>query len=69
MERTLNITGMMCAHCEANVKKCLEALPAVAEAVVSKDSGTAVVTLSAEVANGELKKAVEDQGYEVTDIK
>ncbi|MBO4991363.1 MAG: heavy metal translocating P-type ATPase [Firmicutes bacterium] len=69
MERTMNITGMMCGHCEARVKKCLEALDAVEAAEVSHEKGTAVVTLKEEIANGDLKKAVEDQGYEVTSIQ
>ena len=69
MERTMNITGMMCPHCEARVKKCLEALDAVEAAEVSHEKGTAVVTLKEEIANGDLKKAVEDQGYEVTGIQ
>lgn len=65
MEKTLRIEGMMCPHCEARVKKCLEALPQVAEAVVSHEKGTAVLTLNAEIEDGVLKKAVEDQGYTV----
>ncbi|MBQ2271509.1 MAG: heavy metal translocating P-type ATPase [Firmicutes bacterium] len=69
MERTMHITGMMCPHCEARVKKTLEGLEAVEAAEVSHEKGTAVVTLKAEIANGELKKAVEDQGYDVTDIQ
>lgn len=69
MERTLNIKGMMCGHCEAAVKKALEALPEVDEAVVSHEKGTAVVTLNAEIANDVLKKAVEDKDYAVTSIQ
>ncbi len=65
MEKTLRIEGMMCPHCEARVKKCLEALPQVAEAVVSHEKGTAVLTLNTEIEDGVLKKAVEDQGYTV----
>lgn len=65
MEKTLRIEGMMCPHCEARVKKCLEALPQVTEAVVSHEKGTAVLTLNAEIEDGVLKKAVEDQGYTV----
>ena len=65
MEKTLKIEGMMCGHCEARVQKCLEELPQVDQAVVSHESGTAVVTLNAEVADEILKKAVEDQGYTV----
>ena len=68
MEKTMEIKGMMCGHCEARVKKCLEALPEVAEAVVSHEAGTAVVKLNAEVSDETLKKTVEDQDYEVTAI-
>ncbi len=68
MEKTLKIEGMMCEHCEARVKKCLEALEQVAGAVVSHKEGTAVVSLKGEVDNETLKKAVEDQDYKVTDI-
>ena len=68
MEKTLNIEGMMCAHCEARVKKALETLPQVSEAAVSHEKGTAVVTLSAPVDDAALKKAVEDQDYKVLDI-
>ena len=69
MKKTLNVEGMMCGHCEARVKKALEALPEVAEAVVSHEAGTAVVTLNADVADNVLKKAVEDQDYKVTGIQ
>ena len=69
MEKTLKVEGMMCCHCEARVKKVLEALPEVAEARVSHETGTAVVTLKADVADAVLKKAVEDQDYRVTDIR
>ena len=69
MTRTMKIEGMMCKHCEARVKKVLEALPEVAEAVVSHEAGTAVVTLSAELANDVLKKTIEDQDYTVLDIQ
>ena len=65
MEKTMKIEGMMCAHCEARVKKCLEALPQVDEAVVSHERGTAVLKLNADVSDDVLKKAIEDQGYEV----
>ena len=65
MEKTMRIEGMMCGHCEARVKKCLEALPEVTEAVVSHEKGTAVLTLSAPVSDEVLKKTVEDQGYQV----
>ena len=68
MEKTMEIKGMMCGHCEARVKKCLEALPEVNEAAVSHEEGTAVVKLNAEVADELLKKVVEDQDYEVTAI-
>ncbi len=69
MEKTMNIEGMMCAHCEARVKKALEALPEVSAANVSHESGTAVVTLSAQLADEALKKAVEDQDYKVLGIQ
>ena len=69
MKKTLHIEGMMCGHCEARVKKALEALPEVSEAVVSHEAGTAIVTLTAAVDNDTLKKAVEDQGYEVTSVE
>ena len=69
MKKTLNVEGMMCGHCEARVKKALEALPEVDEAVVSHEAGTAIVTLNAEVADDVLKKAVEDQDYPVTGIQ
>ena len=69
MKKTLHVEGMMCGHCEARVKKALEALPEVTEAVVSHEAGTAVVTLSAEVSADVLKKTVEDQDYEVTGIQ
>ena len=68
MEKTLKITGMMCGHCEARVKKALEAVGGVAEAKVSHESGTAVVTLNVPVEDAVLKKAVEDQDYKVTAI-
>ena len=68
MEKTLKITGMMCGHCEARVKKALEAVEGVAEAKVSHESGTAVVTLNVPVEDAVLKKAVEDQDYKVTAI-
>ena len=68
MEKTMKIEGMMCGHCEATVKKALEAVDGVASAEVSHTSGTAVVTLSKPVDNAVLKKAVEDKDYTVTDI-
>ncbi len=69
MEKTMKIEGMMCGHCEARVKKVLEALDAVEAAVVSHEAGTAVVTLKAEISNEELKKVIEDQDYKVLDIQ
>lgn len=69
MEKTMKIEGMMCGHCEARVKKVLEALDAVEAAVVSHEAGTAVVTLKSEISNEELKKVVEDQDYKVLDIQ
>ena len=69
MQKTISIEGMMCMHCEARVRKTLEAIPGVAQAVVSHTSGTAVVTLSADVEDAVLKKAVEDQDYKVTGIE
>ena len=69
MKKTLKVEGMMCGHCEARVKKALEALPEVAEAVVSHEAGTAIVTLNAEVADDVLKNAVEAQDYKVTGIQ
>ena len=68
MEKTLNIEGMMCGHCEARVKKALEALAQVDEAVVSHENGTAVVKLNVDVDNAVLKEAVEAQDYKVTEI-
>ena len=67
--KTMNIKGMMCGHCEAAVKKALEALPEVASAEVSHEKGTAVVTLEKEIADDILKKTVEDKDYEVVEIK
>lgn len=69
MEKTMKINGMMCGHCEARVKKSLEALPEVKEAVVSHEAGTAVITLNAPAEDDILKKAVEDQDYEVISIE
>ena len=69
MEKTLKITGMMCAHCEATVKKALEAVPGVTEAKVSHQTGTAVVTLASDVPNDTLKQAVEAKDYTVTDVR
>ena len=69
MKKTMKIEGMMCGHCEARVKKCLEALPEVSEAVVSHEAGTAIVSLQGEIADAVLKKAVEDQDYKVVSIE
>ena len=69
MTKTMNIKGMMCGHCEAAVKKALEALPEVVSAEVSHEKGTAVVTLEKEIADDVLKKTVEDKDYEVVEIK
>ncbi|WP_321823243.1 heavy metal translocating P-type ATPase [Pyramidobacter piscolens] len=69
MTKTLNVEGMMCGHCEARVKKALEAVEGVASAEVSHEKGTAVVTLSKDVPDAVLKKAVEDQDYAVTEIE
>lgn len=68
MEKTMKIEGMMCGHCEARVKKTLEAIPGVEAAEVSHEKGTAVVKMASEVADDVLKKAVEDQDYQVTEI-
>lgn len=69
MEKTLKIEGMMCGHCEMHVKKALEALDGVKNTEVSHKTGTAVVTLAKEISDDVLKKAVADQGYQVTDIQ
>ena len=69
MTKTLKVEGMMCEHCEAHVKKALEALAGVEKAVADHNAGTAVVTLSADVADDVLKKAVEDQDYKVVSVK
>jgi len=69
MEKTMKIEGIMCGHCEARVKKALEALPGVESAEASHESGTAVVVLNAPVEDAALKKAVEDEGYPVLDIQ
>ena len=65
MKKTMHIKGLMCPHCEANVKKCLEALPEVDEAIVSHEKGTAVLKLNADVSDDVLKATVENQGYKV----
>ncbi len=69
MEKELKIEGMMCGHCEARVKKTLEALEAVDAAVVSHEKGNAVVTLNKEISDEELKNVIEAQDYKVTEIK
>ena len=68
MTKTMKIEGMMCEHCEATVKKVLEKIDGVASADVSHKEGTAVVTLSADVADEKLKEAVEDRDYKVVSI-
>ena len=65
MEKTMKIEGMMCPHCEANVKGTLEAFPEVTEAVVSHEAGTAVLKLNADISDDVLKEAVEAKGYKV----
>lgn len=69
MEKTLEIKGMMCEHCEMHTRKALEALEGVKVVSVSHKTGTAVVTLEKEVSDEILKQAVTDQGYEVTGIR
>ena len=69
MTKTMKIEGMMCGHCENRVKKVLEAIDGVESAEVSHEAGTAVVTLSSDVADDVLKKAVEDQDYTVKGIE
>ena len=69
MTKTMNIEGMMCCHCEARVKKALEALDAVSEAAVSHENGTAVVTLSSDISDEKLKETVEAEDYKVTSIQ
>jgi len=69
MTKTMKIEGMMCGHCEAAVKKALEALEQVDTAEVSHEAGTAVVTLNSEISNEVLKKTVEDKDYTVTAIE
>jgi Cu2+-exporting ATPase len=69
MTKTMNIEGMMCGHCEARVKKALEALDAVSEAAVSHERGTAVVTLSSDISDEKLKETVEAEDYKVTSIQ
>lgn len=69
MTKTMKIEGMMCPHCEARVKKALEAIDGVAEAVPNHETNTAVVTLSKDVANEVLKAVVEAQDYPVLGIE
>ena len=69
MKKTMNIEGMMCMHCEVNVKKALEALDGVTEAVVSHEAGTAVVELAEDVDDAVLTKAVEDKDYKVLSVE
>ena len=69
MTKTMKIEGMMCGHCEAAVKKALEALEGVETAEVSHEKGTAVVTMSVDVSDEMLKKTVEDKDYQVTAIE
>ena len=69
MKKELTIKGMMCGHCEATVKKALEALPGVESALVSHEKGEAVVELSKEVSDETLKQAVDEKDYEVTGVK
>ena len=69
MEKTIVIEGMMCPHCEATVKKALEALDGVSSAEVSHEKGTAVVSFSQDVADDVLTKAVEDKDYKVVEVK
>ena len=69
MEKTMEIKGMMCGHCEATVKKALETLPEVEEAVVSHEKGTAIVKVQADIADDVLKKTVEEKDFEVISIQ
>ncbi len=69
MQKTIKIEGMMCGHCEATVKKCLEALPEVEKAEVSHESDIAIVTLSGTLADEVLKKTIEDKDYKVLSIE
>ena len=68
MKKLMKIEGMMCVHCEARVKKCLEELEQVEEAIVSHENDTAEVILNQEISDDELKKIVEEQGYTVKDV-
>lgn len=69
MEKVIAIEGMMCGHCEATVKKALEALDGVVSADVSHDKGTAVVKLESDVSNDVLTKAVEEKDFKVINVK
>ena len=69
MKKTMKIEGMMCGHCEARVQKCLEALAEVDHATVSHETGTALVSLNAEISDDMLKKTVEEQDYKVIGIQ
>ena len=69
MKKTMTIEGMMCPHCEATVKKALEALDGVSEAVVSHEANTAIVDLAVDVDNAVLTKAVEDKDYKVLSVE
>ena len=69
MEKTMIIEGMMCGHCEARVKKTLEAISGIDFADVNHETDSAVVTLTADVSNYTLKNAVEEQGYKVIEIR
>ena len=69
MTKTMKIEGMMCMHCEARVKKVLEALDGVEEAAVSHENGTAVLTLSSDVSDEILRNAIEAQDYKVNGIE
>ncbi len=68
MTKTMKIEGMMCSHCEANVKKALEKIATVDSAEVSHEKGTAIVTLNADTSNDILRKAVEEEDYKVLEI-
>ena len=69
MVKTMKIEGMICGHCEARVKKAIEALPGVTEAVADHEAGKATITMTEDVANDVLRKAVEDQDYKVLGVE
>ena len=69
MEKTLKVEGMMCGHCEKMVKRCLEKFPQISEAVVSHEAGTAVISMSEDVPEDEIKQAIENAGYEYLGTK